>query len=155
MHDQDITITMVDARQRERRFQFDNAQICIVGRAHDCDISAADSDENLVISRHHCLLEIDPPRVRIHDLGSTNGTYVNGVRIPRGRTKNAAREGIPLFDGDEVALGPVVLRVQAPSQTPTTTQQTDFALEFASPPVRQPGGTITERTIDNRKMAFR
>jgi pSer/pThr/pTyr-binding forkhead associated (FHA) protein len=34
-----------------------------------------------LISRHHCELAIDPPTIRVQDLGSQNGTYINGKPV--------------------------------------------------------------------------
>jgi serine/threonine-protein kinase len=149
MRDNEIKITLIDKYDRERQFEFEEPQLCIVGRAHDCDITTPDGDDNLVISRHHCLLEIDPPSILVHDLGSTNGTYVNGAKIRRDR---GHRGGMPLQDGDEVAIGPVVLRVHVPAQAQTIANDGSFTLEFEDAPVGQPDGVPTERTIAGRKL---
>ena len=45
------------------------------------------------VSRHHFLLEISPPTVRLRDLGSLNGTNVNGVRPDHGRQAGESRHG--------------------------------------------------------------
>lgn len=150
MHDHEIKITMVDAQQHERDFDFEEPQLCIVGRARDCDIPMPEGDENLSISRHHCLLEIDPPTVRVHDLGSTNGTYVNGVKIPRGRAKQEQRNGIALRDGDEVAVGPVRLRVHVPEES-AGDNQADFGLEFSELKSGQPNADIAGHTMVGKK----
>ena len=62
-----------------------------VGRADDNDLVLADPE----VSRHHARLEPDGRRWRAIDLGSTNGTWVNGERL------NAAIIAV----GDEVAFG--------------------------------------------------
>ena len=62
-----------------------------VGRADDNDLVLADPE----VSRHHARLEPDGQGWRAIDLGSTNGTWVNGVRL------NAATIAV----GDEVAFG--------------------------------------------------
>ena len=49
-----------------------------VGRLPDCDVVLAD---DLLVSRHHARLERDAGGWRITDLGSGNGTFVNGVRV--------------------------------------------------------------------------
>ncbi len=51
------------------------------------------------VSRQHALLRVDGDRVRIEDLGSTNGTYVNGVRVRKSR----------LGQNDWVQFGPVLM----------------------------------------------
>jgi len=70
-----------------------------VGRAEDNDLVLADPE----ISRHHARLEPDGRSWRAIDLGSTNGTWVNGVRL------NAATIAV----GDEVAFGDVRYTVAA------------------------------------------
>lgn len=52
------------------------------------------------ISRQHCRFEWDGTRALVHDLGSTRGTLVNGVKIS---------ETTELKPGDQIALGPVTL----------------------------------------------
>jgi predicted component of type VI protein secretion system len=50
----------------------------LVGRGSDCELTLADSEA----SRRHALLRPQPDgSVVLEDLGSTNGTYVNGQRI--------------------------------------------------------------------------
>ncbi len=70
-----------------------------VGRAGDNDLVLADPE----VSRHHARLELDGQGWRAIDLGSTNGTWVNGVRL------NAAT----IVAGDEVAFGSIRYTVAA------------------------------------------
>ncbi|MDW7966798.1 MAG: FHA domain-containing protein [Thermoanaerobaculum sp.] len=49
----------------------------VLGRGAGCDVQLTDSE----VSRRHALLEIRGDEVTIKDLGSTNGTYVEGVRV--------------------------------------------------------------------------
>lgn len=62
-----------------------------LGRSNDIDIVINDNR----ISRHHITLHTSGDKVQIEDLGSTNGTYVNGHRV-KGLTE--------LHDGDKVQL---------------------------------------------------
>lgn len=62
----------------------------LVGRSQDCDLWVADN----AISRHHFRLFIEKNQVVLEDLGSTNGTYVNG--------KQQAR--VQLNDGDRIQI---------------------------------------------------
>ena len=85
------TITLIVTRGplAGQKYTFNQPTACTVGRARDCTISLPLEAEHLDVSRHHCLLDISPPDVRIRDLGSLNGTYVNGRKIgqrdgPRG-----------------------------------------------------------------------
>ncbi len=67
-----------------------------IGRAHECDL-VVDSTQ---ISRQHARLELDHEQVVIVDLGSTNGSYVNGERL----IPNTMRR---LHAGDKINLGQV------------------------------------------------
>lgn len=56
---------------------------CMIGRSGDCDLClrhGAHSDQNLC-ARHHAMLERVDGHLRLTDLGSTNGTYVDGAMI--------------------------------------------------------------------------
>ena len=48
-----------------------------IGRSEECQLRA-NSD---AISRRHCAITISDTEIAIQDLGSRNGTYVNGERI--------------------------------------------------------------------------
>src|ERR1700679_2811298 len=54
----------------------------LVGREVDCHVRPDSS----LISRHHCVLLLDDYTLRIRDLGSKNGTFVNGRRVGAGET---------------------------------------------------------------------
>ena len=58
-----------------------------IGRAADCDISIPAEE----ISRHHAKLQVMPDGVAVEDLGSANGTFINGKRVHQGMLK--ARRG--------------------------------------------------------------
>jgi pSer/pThr/pTyr-binding forkhead associated (FHA) protein len=72
----------------------------ILGREHDCQLVL---DTNSV-SRHHCVLLMDGYTLRIRDLASKNGTFVN-----RDLTRIGERV---LAHGDRVRLGDLVIRVE-------------------------------------------
>jgi pSer/pThr/pTyr-binding forkhead associated (FHA) protein len=69
------------------------------------------------VSRRHCLLEIDPPSVRVRDIGSRNGTFINGEMIGQRPEEEAEGVGGPIFpereltNGDELRVGDTVFRV--------------------------------------------
>jgi pSer/pThr/pTyr-binding forkhead associated (FHA) protein len=69
----------------------------IVGRHEDCRLGAL-SD---FVSRRHCALVLDQDTLTIRDLGSKNGTLVNGSRV--GPTETALRHGDIISVGDLVA----------------------------------------------------
>jgi eukaryotic-like serine/threonine-protein kinase len=114
----EVTLTVVRGLDPGKEYTFRERTLCTVGRGPDCLLQLPDDPAHLDVSRRHCLLDIDPPRVRVRDLGSRNGTYVNGLNIgqrPRGLTP-AAGSGMELpehalEDGDEVRVGGTVFRV--------------------------------------------
>ena len=74
----------------------------VVGRAASSDAPVVDS----TVSRRHAELVIAPGGAEVRDLGSSNGTFVNGERVDRA----------PLAAGDVVRFGKVAFRVaEAPS----------------------------------------
>jgi pSer/pThr/pTyr-binding forkhead associated (FHA) protein len=55
------------------------------------------------VSRRHVALKLRNQRLDVWDLGSSNGTYLNGVRM-------TAYQPHQIHDGDEMRLGQMVLR---------------------------------------------
>jgi hypothetical protein len=113
-----VTLTATEGRLKGQQFVFDDRATAIVGRAEGCVPQLPNDADHQTISRHHCLLDVNPPDVRIRDFGSLNGTFVNGLKIGQrqaGQTpEEAARSTSPehdLRDGDEIRLGNTVLRV--------------------------------------------
>jgi pSer/pThr/pTyr-binding forkhead associated (FHA) protein len=109
-----ITLTVTEGPLTGREFIFRGPAVCRVGRASDCSLRLPSDDAHGTVSRHHCLLEIDPPLIRVCDLGSLNGTYVNGLLVgKRGQSGGPDEPALdcPLHDGDTVQVGPEVLCV--------------------------------------------
>jgi pSer/pThr/pTyr-binding forkhead associated (FHA) protein len=113
-----ITLMVAQGSLKGKTYSFEEPTRCAIGRAEDCEVQLPMDLEHADISRHHCLLEIDPPSVRVRDLGSRNGTFVNGVMIgKRSRSQSpeeAARGNFmaqELKDGDEIRVGQMVFQV--------------------------------------------
>src|ERR1043166_970052 len=64
---------------------------CLIGRSGECNPQIPEDPAHKMVSRHHCLLDINPPDVRVRDFGSMNGTFVNGAKIGQ-RPKGMSRE---------------------------------------------------------------
>lgn len=97
-----LRLTVVTGPHKGRRFCFCGASECQLGRAFDCLVDFAGARRDMLISRHHCRLELQPPVIRVHDLGSSNGTYINGQPVA-----GTAEAG----DGDLITVGGTTLRV--------------------------------------------
>jgi pSer/pThr/pTyr-binding forkhead associated (FHA) protein len=81
-----------------------------IGRGNDCDL-VLDEPE---MSRRHAMVEATPAGIWLRDLGSANGTYVNGVQV---------RDAV-LFTGDQLAFDRNRFLIEAPG-TPTRPQGLD------------------------------
>src|SRR3954468_3733715 len=113
-----VTFTVIRGELLGSEYAFSDRSVCIVGRSPDCHPRLPDNEMHGTISRHHCLLDINPPDLRVRDFGSLNGTRVNGKIIGQREQHQTPEEGaqIPfpefdLKDGDEIALGNTVFRV--------------------------------------------
>jgi eukaryotic-like serine/threonine-protein kinase len=112
-----VHLVVTDGPIRGQRFDFTGHDTFLFGRAPECHARLDASDASA--SRHHFLLEVNPPLARLRDLGSLNGTRVNGVRHggrrPGERPEDAAARGggeVDLRDGDEIRVGATVIQVQ-------------------------------------------
>ncbi len=76
-----------------------NRQKFLIGREEDCQLRP-NSD---LVSRHHCVIAVDDFTVRIRDLGSTNGTFVNNQRITT---------QVVLKQGDLIKIGKLAFEMQ-------------------------------------------
>jgi membrane-bound lytic murein transglycosylase D len=77
-----------------------------IGRGTDCGLQMADNR----VSRHHTRIELDGKRWIVKDLGSANGTYLNGARVEQ--TPLPARSEIQI--GREGPIISVIIESQDP-----------------------------------------
>jgi len=68
----------------------------LIGRGVDCQLQI-DAE---FVSRRHALVLVGPEETVIEDLNSTNGVYVNGIRVARRR----------LAEGDQIMVGKTLFR---------------------------------------------
>jgi len=113
-----VTLRLVQGRLDRTEYVFDERTTCVLGRADDCAPRLPGDEHHRTVSRHHCLLDINPPDARIRDFGSLNGTFVNGEKIGQREAHQTPAEGAAmsypehdLADGDEIRLGETVFRV--------------------------------------------
>ncbi len=69
----------------------------LIGRSNDCRVIIGSTT---TVSRHHARIALEPGQATLEDLGSKNGTLLNGAPIDR---------PAPLQDGDEIRLGSIEL----------------------------------------------
>ena len=87
----------------------------VMGRAPGCSLRMGDA----TVSRRHCLLDIGGQWAWVRDLGSRNGTFVNGQDIGRPPEQTPTLRGFRrLRDGDELRVGTHVFRVGVSAEGP-------------------------------------
>jgi pSer/pThr/pTyr-binding forkhead associated (FHA) protein len=92
-----VVLIMFRADGERRSFSV-TRDITVIGRREDCDLRIPLLD----VSRKHCRFIKENSTLRVEDLGSSNGTYLNGQRVQESQ----------VAPGDTVQLGPVVFIVQ-------------------------------------------
>jgi predicted component of type VI protein secretion system len=85
----------------------------LIGRHPECDIRI----DLAKISRRHCCIALVYDRVVVRDLGSRNGVRVNGLLV----------EEANLRPGDEVAIGPLIYRMEGMADVPGSPLATPVA----------------------------
>ena len=88
----------------------------VIGRNHHCEIKI----DSVALSRNHASLHLTEQGVVIEDLNSTNGTYVNNVRIEAATL---------LRDGDVVSIGNHRLILVEPAAKKATSPEVNNLLE--------------------------
>lgn len=108
----------------------------VIGRGSDCNIVLPERQ----VSRHHVRITRDDGQYMLHDLGSKNGTHVNGVQISG---------SVPLQDGDEITIALCVKMLFV---------GTDATLPLTFEEVRPVGNLVLDDeqrtvTINNRSLS--
>ncbi|MEJ7732290.1 MAG: sigma 54-interacting transcriptional regulator [Polyangiaceae bacterium] len=95
-----VTITVVDGPDRGAAALFDLRAFppgVLVGQSPVCEVRLSDRQ----VSRRHARLELSGREVRLTDLGSTNGTWVSGLRV----------SDVFLRGGESMRVGETTLRI--------------------------------------------
>ena len=113
-----------------------NRRKFLIGREQDCQLRP----NSEMVSRHHCVFSVDDYSVRLRDLGSTNGTLVNGERI---------RKDVVLVAGDKIVIGNLEFElVIRPGVTAVESDSTVLpSLPVTSPTVSNEDTQFTDKTV--------
>ena len=142
-----VTLRVLAGPYTGREFTFDQHDTFLIGRSESAHLYLP---EDRFFSRHHCLLEIAPPRCFLRDLGSTNGTYVNGQRVPEAflRSGDKIQGGQTVLEVDVAAEQPVTIAGSA--EAPTLQRPSIVFIECANCGRRD----TTEATAANEQFTF-
>src|SRR5438132_13579849 len=101
-------IRFISGKYQGSEFPLEAEKELVVGRASNTDMVLMED----MVSRKHAKITVAGEDVVIQDLGSTNGTFVNGEKVKRAKLK----------DGDRVLIGPSILKLvlqAAPANAPS------------------------------------
>src|SRR5919112_1773042 len=130
----------------DQAFELPPGRSLVVGRGVTSDIAIYDP----TISRRHAELTVGPDGVQVQDLGSSNGTCINGTRITSGR----------LNPNDSITFGKVLFQLKeqrASGQSPSSANAVQPPVIAGDTIVRQlmvSGGGATGITSRNRTSGF-
>lgn len=96
-----VALKLIAGPEAGKIFQFNEPDTFLVGRTKKAHLQF-DLKADRLISRTHFLLVIRPPRCIITDLGSKNGTYLNGETVKQTEVN----------DGDEIRVGKTRIKVE-------------------------------------------
>jgi hypothetical protein len=95
-----MLLVFTSGHRQRQTVDIDRARLTI-GRVAENDVQLVDD----TVSRHHAVIELqDGGRVVLHDLGSRNGTFIDGVRLTGSRV---------LAGGEQLRFGDEQLRVES------------------------------------------
>ncbi|WZO97115.1 FHA domain-containing serine/threonine-protein kinase [Isosphaeraceae bacterium EP7] len=80
-----VILRVTSGPRTGKEYLFDRHSTFVVGRSSHVQFPLPDDG---FLSRNHFLVEFNPPACYLKDLGSTNGTKLNGVRVGSARLKN-------------------------------------------------------------------
>ncbi len=93
----DVNLILLKKNNSQKAFSLSSG-VTVIGRRHDCDLRIP----LMSVSRRHCQLNRDEGVLKIRDLGSRNGTYLNGKRI----------DEAVIQAGDYIEVGPLKFVLQ-------------------------------------------
>lgn len=99
-----LALRFISGKYQGGEFPLGDQQEIIVGRASDLDMVLVED----MVSRRHARIACSEQQIVIEDLGSTNGTFVNGEKIKRTTLK----------EGDRVLIGTSILKVVSTDSAP-------------------------------------
>jgi pSer/pThr/pTyr-binding forkhead associated (FHA) protein len=110
-----VQLRITEGIAKGKVFTFAAHDTFFLGRHPDCQVHLPD---DACVSRHHFILEVCPPQACVRDLGSRNGTYVNGRKVGGRQEGESPEEGarraypeVTLKHGDRIQVGDTALEV--------------------------------------------
>jgi len=114
----------------------------VVGRSSELDMVLVED----MVSRRHAKIIVTDDQIFIQDLGSTNGTFVNGEKIKRAK----------LSEGDRILIGTSIIKLVAadPSSTAASPQKMEASVRGRPTQARTMSGSIDEVPLPDLMQLF-
>ncbi len=93
----DVKLVLFKKNGTQKAFDLPSTS-SVIGRRHDCDLWIALKQ----VSKRHCQLSVDNGSLKVRDLGSRNGTFINGKKV----------EHVDVKPGDYLRVGPLTFLLQ-------------------------------------------
>jgi len=97
MSDRAFALRFISGKYQGGEFPLRETGELVIGRSSDLDMVLVED----MVSRKHARIALAPGQITISDLGSTNGTFVNGEKVKRARLK----------EGDRILIGTSILKL--------------------------------------------
>jgi len=112
----DVNLVLIRKNGSQKSFPLPS-QVTVIGRRHDCDLWIPLAS----VSKRHCQLSYSEGVLKIRDLGSHNGTILNGSPVEKAVVKA----------GDSIKIGPLTFVLQIDGK-PEKIVQPDWVTEDQS-----------------------
>src|SRR5688572_5050234 len=137
-------LRFISGKYQGGEFPLPNNKEIVVGRSSELDMVLVED----MVSRRHAKLTVTGDQIFIQDLGSTNGTFVNGEKIKRAR----------LSEGDRILIGTSIIKLVA-ADTSTAggdakAKLEDVAQGRRTSQVRTMSGSIAEIPLPDLMQLF-
>ena len=129
MSDRGWALRFISGKYQGGEYPLSGTGDLVIGRASDLDMVLIED----MVSRKHAKLHIGPAELTISDLGSTNGTFVNGEKVKTAKLK----------EGDRILIGTSILKLISVDKLPgevVDRRTAQAALEKAAAQKQKSGG---------------
>jgi len=137
-------LRFISGKYQGGEFPLPNSKEIVVGRSSELDMVLVED----MVSRRHAKITVTGDQIFIQDLGSTNGTFVNGEKIKRAR----------LQEGDRILIGTSIIKLVAADSSTGVDQRAhnleDVAAGRRTSQVRTMSGSIAEIPLPDLMQLF-
>lgn len=137
-------LRFISGKYQGGEFPLPNNKEIVVGRSSELDMVLVED----MVSRRHAKLTVTGDQIFIQDLGSTNGTFVNGEKIKRAR----------LQEGDRILIGTSIIKLVASDASSAGSDAKakleDVAAGRRTSQVRTMSGSIAEIPLPDLLQLF-